>query len=97
MDLALNNQQMLICHKTQPINQPTPLICAVKSMHSHKMEQKIPCVLLCELIFNNLSQLFSTVGLWNVNENFTNLLMKTDLLIYIKIGLFLLLSFSESY
>ena len=23
MDLALNNQQRLICHKTQPANQPT--------------------------------------------------------------------------
>ena len=23
MDLALNNQQKLICHKTQPTNQPT--------------------------------------------------------------------------
>ena len=30
MDLALNNLQRLICHKTQPINQPTNLW---KGMH----------------------------------------------------------------
>ena len=42
MDLALNNQQMLICHKTQPnqpTNQPTLLLVELLAV------TWVPCIL----------------------------------------------------
>ena len=41
MDLALNNIQRLICHKTQPTNQPTHFFSLVNKV---KWFQELQCI-----------------------------------------------------